>query len=131
MSADDSSPTTTELTPAQAPWAMGPERNTAGHFAAGNQLARGNTGKRHEAMLRKAAREAATPEQARDLMVEAYRIAMDDTVNKRVRLAWAEFWASYALGKPVQALSIDDESEGGVISISLIRATPGGSSADS
>jgi hypothetical protein len=114
MSTDESRP--------PEPWVGTPAgRETNGFFARGNSIAKGNPQAKHMAELRKAAREAGTPERVKAFMDRCYDMFMDDR-----DLQAGIVWAQYTLGKPTQSVQIDDEGEGGVVAIQVIRTMAGG-----
>jgi hypothetical protein len=85
----------------------GAGRGASGHFATGNKVARGNPQNKHMAQLRKAAREAATPEQVREV-IDHFRelfLKQNDVIAGRV-------WLEHVVGKPTQAIEVSGPDAG-------------------
>jgi hypothetical protein len=96
-------------------------RGDGGLFAKGNSIAKGNPQAKHIANLRKTAREAGSPEQVKEAMDKFFRMFMDgDDLNAGI------VWMQYTVGKPVQAVEVNDDGNGTTI-IQVIRTTVGGS----
>ena len=108
----------TEVAAAQLRWSGAPEgRDLAGRFERGNQFGAGNPTLKRLHAMRKAAMEAVTPEEFASLIRKQLGLAMDgDTMAAR-------FVAEYVAGKPVQAVSLENDNDG-LIQINVIRTTP-------
>jgi hypothetical protein len=95
-------------------------RASNGLFLPGNKIASGNPQAKRMAELRKAAREAITPEEIGQLMRTYLQMALAGDVQA------GKLVLEYTLGRPVQAVQIDDADESGVVAIQVIRTVSGG-----
>src|SRR5262249_36931438 len=92
-------------------------RSPNGRFDRGNQIGTGNPNARRIHENRKAVLEAVAPQDVVAIILKQVDLAKDgDTLAAR-------FVADYVLGKPVQAVSLENEGDGTTI-IQVIRATP-------
>ena len=73
----------------------------------------------HMHELRKAAREAATPERVKEVMEKLHELALDGEIQAAV------VWLSDTVGKPPQAVTVENE-DGGRTVIEVIRTSPAG-----
>jgi hypothetical protein len=95
-----------------------PDREANGYFAKGNAVTLGRTGDKRIGALRRAAREAATPEEVVEVLAHfrSLFLKFGDTVAGRT-------WLEYTVGKPSQAIEVSGP-EGGPARIDL-RAVAG------